>query len=95
MSDGDAVRNRLVMADNQNKLIVGELLFFIKNKLGSMTKDAVVQMCAKFFFEEEIFAAITALEAALDVHLPRRYKEEDICVKVEINTQNTDLNFRR
>ena len=69
------------MANDQNKLIVSELLFFIQNKLGSTTKDAVVQMCAKFFFEEEIFAAITALEDTLGARLPKRYKGEGIRVK--------------
>ena len=69
------------MAD---KLIVSELLFFIKNKLASTTKDAVIKMCVKFFFEEEIFAAMSSLEESLKIRLPRRNatKEDDNLTKL-------------
>lgn len=70
------------MTGNENKLIVSELLFFIKNKLGSTTKDAVINMCVKFYFENEITAAFSSLENTLNVRLPKRYnKGEDVILK--------------
>ena len=70
------------MTENENKLIISEILFFIKNKLGSTTKDAVINMCVKFFFEEEITAAFSALENSLNIRLPKRYnKGDDIALK--------------
>ena len=70
------------MATDKDKLIISELLFFINNKLRSTMKDAVVQMCVKFFFEEEITAAMTSLENTLGIRLRKRYnKGEDINVK--------------
>ena len=82
------------MAADKEKLIISELLFFIKNKLASTTKDAVVQMCVKFFFEEEINAAMSALEQTLGIRLPKRYnKGEDISVKHVTDLYDRLLSF--
>ena len=70
------------MANTENKLYVNELLFFIQNKLHSTTKDAVVEMCVKFYSFEEIKSAASLLETVHELRLPKRNKSDDTPLKI-------------
>ena len=59
----------------ESNSMVNELLFFIQNKLKSTSKDAIVNMCVKFYSLEEIKAAIKFLEDVLETRLSGRNKD--------------------
>ena len=61
---------------------VNELLFFIQNKIHCTTKDAIVEICVKFYSLEEIQSAVSCLESALNIRLSKRNKSDDIQQKL-------------
>ena len=67
--------------NRENELYVNELLFFIKNKLHSTTKDAVVDMCVKFYSLEDVKSAVAFLKDELDIRLSGRNKSDDLQLK--------------
>ena len=60
--------------NRDQKHIVNELLCFITNKIHVTTKDAIVDICARFYSIEEINNAIAILESASDVRISKRNK---------------------
>ena len=66
----------------KNKDTVNELLFFIKNKIHCTTKDAIVEICVKFYSLEEIQSATSCLESALGIRLSKRHKSDDLQQKL-------------
>ena len=69
---------------SKNKLEVNELLFFITNKIHVTTKDAIVDVCAKFYSQEEINSAISALESSSDIRISKRNKGDKSKILVDI-----------
>ena len=57
-------------------IIENELLFYIRNKIHSTSKDAVIDACVKFYSKPEVSNGVTTLEDALLCKLPRRNKTE-------------------
>ena len=64
------------------KETVNELLFFIQNKIHCTTKDAIVEICVKFYSLDEIQSAISCLESALRIRLSKRHKSDDLQQKL-------------
>ena len=58
----------------KEKPVVNELLCFITNKIHVTTKDAIVDICARFYSIEEIHKAIAVLESSSDVRISKRNK---------------------
>ena len=57
-------------------VLVNELLFYVRNKIHSTPKDAIIESCAKFYTSEEVSGAITLLESSLEICMPKRNKTE-------------------
>ena len=57
-------------------VIENEVLFYIRNKLHSTPKDAVIDACVKFYSKAEVSNSVTTLEDALLCKLPKRNKSE-------------------
>ena len=57
-------------------IIENELLFYVRNKIHSTPKDAIVDSCAKFYCVEEVSNSVSTLEDALGARLPKRNKTE-------------------
>lgn len=57
------------MAD---EIVINELLFYIKNKLHSTPKDAVVDACVKFYSSDEILKGVEVLENSLNIRMTKR-----------------------
>ena len=70
-----------MVKNGKNKLLINELLFFIHNKLHATTKDAVVDMCLKFYSLDEVLTSVNVLESTLDIRLSRR-KGDDVQLKL-------------
>ena len=57
-------------------IIENELLFYVRNKIHSTPKDAIIDSCAKFYCVEEVSNSVSTLEDALGARLPKRNKTE-------------------
>ena len=64
------------MASSNDDIIVNELLFYIRNKIHSTPKDAVIDSCIRFYSQEEVTKSIATLESALDIRMSKRNKTE-------------------
>ena len=66
------------MEDQNEKLVVNELLFYLQNKIRVTPKDAIVESCVKFYTIDEITTAISVFESALKICLSKRNKLDDL-----------------
>lgn len=55
-----------------DEIVINELLFYVKNKLHSTPKDAVIDSCVKFYSSDEILKSVEVLEKSLNIRMTKR-----------------------
>ena len=68
--------------ESNETLVVKEILFFIQNKIHVAPKNVIVDICAKFFHQDEITAAIPIFESTFKIRLSLRQKSDDLPAKL-------------
>ena len=57
---------------HNEKIVINELLFYVKNKLHSTPKDVVIDTCVKFYSSDEILKSVEILETSLNIRMTKR-----------------------
>ena len=92
-SDGDAVAVKItinIMPPISDDIIENELLFYVRIKIHSMPKDAIVDSCIKFYSVDEVSDAVMTLENSLQIRMSKCNKTDKSDPTVKILTDIYD-----